>query len=167
MKLLVLMLVATMMASCGSTDVSATTEATATGIAIPTSEPTPKAIPSPTIDERTAYQDAVCDVIDPLVMAVGRQMAPALEALNDGDAQAAARERTRLDVLIEDMLAALEAGPDYSEARTMETRLEASVTAFQDGLDAFGDGSYGEATGLFEVSSELFDEAVTEFGRIC
>lgn len=175
MRRIIPVLLVAALAACGGTTAETFSEI---GDGLPTVEPsespTPEPTPSPTPDERAAYQDAVCDVIDPLVMAVGEQMGPALDALADDDAQAAARERAQLDVLVDDLLAAMESGPNYAEARTMETRLAASVRAFQDGLDAYEEGSRNldptamqEATGLFEVSSELFAEAVTEFASVC
>ncbi|MDQ3401898.1 MAG: hypothetical protein M3548_00695 [Actinomycetota bacterium] len=113
-------------------------------------------------------------MIDPLIMAAGAQMGPTLDALANDDAQSAARERAKLDVLVDDVRAALEQGPDLAAARTFETRLTASLGTFLDGLDAFERGSteldasaFDEASGLFEASSDLFDEATMEFGVVC
>lgn len=162
----VLIIFALVLAGCGG---NVATQEPDAAVATPelTASPTREPTPTPTPDERAAYRAEVCGVIDPLVMAVGEQMAPALDAVFDEDPQAAARERTKLDLLIGDLLAALETGPDYAGARTMETRLEAGIDAFQNGLDAAEEGAFEEATGFFEVGLELFNDAKSEFVEVC
>lgn len=158
------------LAGCGGEVVSESFSDVGETLASATTEPTP----TPTPDERAAYRDAVCDVIDPLIMAAGRQMGPALDALAEDDAQSAARERAKLEVLADDVRDALELGPDYVAARTFETRLTASLDTFLEGLDAFERGqtefdpsAFEQASGLFEASIDLYNEAKGEFQVVC
>lgn len=156
------------LAGCGSTGTEGSVDREpSANVSTPSPTPTAPLTPSPTPDDRAAYRAETCATIDPLVIAVGAQMAPALDAVFEGDRQAAARERTKLDLLIGDLLAALETGPDYAGARTLETRLDASVTAFQDGLDAAVQSDFEGAAGYFEVGLELFNEAKAEFAEVC
>lgn len=174
MRRVVPFVLAAIVSGCGGQVASETFSEVAETLPTESATPSPETTPSPTPDEREAYQDAVCDVIDPLIMAAGEQMGPALDALANDDAQAAARERAHLNVLVGDVRAVLETGPDYAAARTFETRLAASLDAFLAGLEAFEEGSRNsdttaiqEAAGLFEVSGELFAEATAEFGVVC
>jgi len=159
------MVFALLFAGCGTNRAAESVEPVISPsfLATPTAEPTA----SPTPDVGAQYRTTVCDVIDPLVIAIGEQMAPALDAVFEGDLQATARERARLDVIIDDLFAALDAGEDYAPAGAMERRLVASIEAFNSGLDAASEGRYEEAAGLFEVGSDLFAEAKDEFARVC
>lgn len=168
-RLLLIAAMAAALVACGAS--TATTGADGSGGLHPSGSATQAATltPSPaaTPDEHSAYRAEVCELIDPLVVAVGTQMGPALDAVFEDDRQAAARERTRLDVIVGDLLAALESGPDFAGARTLETRLEASVSAFQSGLDAAEEGDFEAAAGFFEVGGELFADAKAEFAEVC
>lgn len=150
------------LAACGAQVAETASPVTASPSATPSAEPT--------VDPESAYAAAVCTDVVNAVPAIGRQMEPVLDAVFAEDAQALAREGAELQLLIADLLDALDRAPDYPPARKFESRLRASLDLFvrgieaaQEGLAAFDEDKLKEGTGLFETSLSSFNEAKSEY----